>query len=841
VKLPGKEVEMKALSAVVVLVVLAGGLVHVQQAAATPSLLKATFGNLPIYFVENRGVYPDEVAYYIQGSDKTLFFTKDGITFRLRGGDRDWVVKLDFLGANPDAEPVGADRQRAVFSYFKGPEKDWKTGLRTFSKIVYRDLWPGIDLVYRAGVGALKYEFQVAPGADPGQIRLRYRGASSVSTSDTGALHVETLAGSFEDAPPAAWQEITGQRVPVEMRYRLVGDGEFGFHVGDYDRARALVLDPSVFVYCGYLGGATLDYATAIAVDSAGNTYITGYTDSSELTFPVNVGPDLTYNGPPDFDAFVAKVDALGTRLLYCGYIGGSTWDDAYGIAVDSAGHAYVAGSTYSSEQSFPVTVGPDLTFNGGMVDAFVAKVNPQGTALLYCGYIGGNQRDVAQAIAVDGAGQVCVTGWTRSSEQSFPVTVGPDLTFNGGGYDAFVAKVHGAGTGLLYCGYIGGTGSESGDGIAADAAGNAYVTGTTISNEQSFPVVAGPDLTHNGNDDAFVAKVNPQGTALVYCGYIGGISVDIAYGIAVDGAGSAYIAGGTCSDAQTFPVAVGPGLTFVGPSQSTDAFVAKINPSGTGLVYCGYIGGIGQEDAFGIALDPSGNAYVTGYTLSDQRSFPVRIGPDLTYKGGSTVYGGDAFVAKVSATGGGLAYCGYINGVGDDYGNSIAVDAAGNVYVCGTTQSNEHSFPVVAGPDLTFNGSTDAFVAKLAFTLLQAGGDPRPGGTVSLLLTAVGSVGLPYQLGSSLGTGPIPIDTRQIDLSLDALLAVSTTDLWPAIFCGYRGIIDSQNQAAAALCVPKVSALIGTRIHTAYVILDPQAPSGIRWISNMETFAITK
>ncbi|MBN2491955.1 MAG: hypothetical protein JXQ29_14000, partial [Planctomycetes bacterium] len=167
-----------------------------------PALLEATFGKLPLYFIENRGVFPADVAYYLQGSDKTLFFTKDGITFRLRGGDRDWVVKLEFLGANPDAMPRGADRQQAVFSYFKGPEKDWKTGLKTFSKVIYRDLWPGIDLVYQAGLGALKYEFQVAPGADPAQIQLRYRGASSVTTSETGALRVATPAGSFEDAPP---------------------------------------------------------------------------------------------------------------------------------------------------------------------------------------------------------------------------------------------------------------------------------------------------------------------------------------------------------------------------------------------------------------------------------------------------------------------------------------------------------------------------------------------------------------------------------------------------------------------------------------------------------------
>jgi len=201
------EVKMRVLSAVVGLAVILGTASIVSGQHADPSLLKASFSKLPIYFVENRGVYPDEIAYYVQGADKTLFFTKEGITFRLKGKDKGWVVKLEFVGANPDVLPRGEDKQQAVFSYFKGPEKDWKTGLKTYAKVVYEDLWPGIDLVYKGNVNELKYEFAVAPGADPGQIRLRYRGVEKLEHTARGSLCVKTPEGSFEDSPPVAWQE----------------------------------------------------------------------------------------------------------------------------------------------------------------------------------------------------------------------------------------------------------------------------------------------------------------------------------------------------------------------------------------------------------------------------------------------------------------------------------------------------------------------------------------------------------------------------------------------------------------------------------------------------------
>jgi len=840
-----KEVAMRAISAAVGSVALLGSAALAQGGGSpSPSLLKATFSKLPIYFIENRGVYPDPVAYYVQGADKTLFFTRDGVTFRLKGKSRAWVVKLRFIGAKRDVRPRGEERQPAVFSYFKGPEKDWKTGLTTYAKVVYEDLWPGIDLVYQGTVNRLKYEFVVKPGADPGQIRLRYEGATEVETTGTGGLRVETPAGDFQDEPPVAWQILDGEQVPVETAFRPAppsgGIGrDFVFHVGDYDRTRALVLDPCILVYCGYLGGGGWDVGTAIAVDASENAYVAGHTDSTEQTFPVKVGPDLKYGGGTN-DIFVAKVNAQGTGLVYCGYIGGSGLEWEPKVAVDRAGIAYVAGVTDSSEQTFPVKIGPDLTYNGGGSDAFVAKVNAQGTALLYCGYLGGADNDSIEGIVVGPTGEVHVAGYTWSNEKSFPVAVGPDLTQNGS-WDAFVAKVNAQGTALVYCGYIGGSNMDSGRGIAVDAAGNAYVTGDTWSDRTTFPVKVGPSLTYNvGGYDAFVAKVNAAGTALVYCGYIGGWGDDVGYGVAVDAAGSAYVAGWTTSLHQTFPVAVGPDLTYNGLG---DAFVARVNASGTGLDYCGYIGGQLKDWAEGIATDGVGNVYVTGGTESDETTFPVKDGPDLTYNGTRPGAPYDAFVAKVNSRGAVIVSCGYIGGSGEDVGQGIAVDAAGHAYVIGKTWSDEKTFPVKVGPDLTYGqGTYDAFVAKVEFSdHLVASGTARPGSTVSLDVSTASPSGIPYQFGTSLGTGPLPIDTRHLDLSPDALLLVSTADYWPWIFSGYRGVIDSQGRAKAAIHIPNLPALIGVRLHSASVTVDPAAPSGIRSISNTVSFSVAR
>jgi hypothetical protein len=324
---------------------------------------------------------------------------------------------------------------------------------------------------------------------------------------------------------------------------------------------------------------------------------------------------------------------------------------------------------------------------------------------------------------------------------------------------------------------------------------------------------------------------------ALLYCGYIGGIG-NTRSGIAADAAGNAYVTGTTGVDEKAFPVVVGPDLTYNGGTY--DAFVAKVNALGTSLDYCGYIGGGGDDwSSPSIAVDAGGNAYLTGYTNSTEHTFPVAVGPDTTHNGGM-----DAFVAKVNAHGSALVYCGYIGGAGEDSGCGIAVDVAGSTYVAGYTGSSEQTFPVKIGPDPIYNGGMygDAFVAKVALLDdLTASGTPRPGGTVILNLHAVEVRGIPYQVGTSLGTGPTRIDTRQIGLSVDMVMVLSVQGVLPGIFSGYSGMIDSQGQAQAAIYIPNAPALIGTHVHSAFVTLVPQAPSGITSISDTFSFVITK
>ncbi len=691
-------------------------------APPAPTGVRAGYGRIPLQFIPNEGQVSGHAAFYVRGGDRTIYFAAEGLTFALVGPRETgsetagrWVVKLDFVDANPEAVPASLETSGATVSFFKGRPGDWKTGLRTSSRIVYRELWPGIDLLYYGTAERMKYEFIVHPGGDPSRIKLAYRGAESVRLKADGRLEISTPAGGLQDDVPVAWQEVGDGRADVAVAYTLeAGEGGpenrahvYGFQVGEYDESLPLVLDPAILVYCGYLGGSSVDTGRGVAVDLSGNAYITGYTTSAEPEFPAIAGPDLTFNG--SYDAFVAKVNADGTDLVYCGYIGGSAGDYGYAVAVDDQGHAYVTGMTYSSADTFPVIAGPDLTHNGSR-DAFVAKVSTDGTDLAYCGYIGGAGGESGRGIAVDVSGHAYVTGRTSSWESSFPVAVGPGLAYKGGEHDAFAAKVKADGTGLVYCGYIGGEKADQGDAIAVDPSGHAYVTGTTYSTQTTFPTLGGPDIIHNGGADAFVAKLNPSGAGFVYSGFIGGANNDEGLGIAADDFGCAYVTGTTFSTETAFPVLVGPDLTHNG---GADAFVIKLNQTATTIVYSGFIGGSGDDTGKGIAVDGLGHAYVTGDTFSTEATFPVAVGPGLVHGGDR-----DAFAAKVNVVGTGLVYCGYIGGVDLDLGTGIAVDGSGNAYVVGYTRSTETTFPAVAGPGLikpALPGFNDGFAAKIS------------------------------------------------------------------------------------------------------------------------------
>lgn len=711
----------------------AGSLRWAQAAPPTSALLRQVAAR----FIENRGQLSGAVRYYVQGADRSVYFTPDGVTLSLTRLDGDpvalpaspparplpekaarYAVKLEFVDPAAGRSIEGEVRQPGTANFLRGRSRDWKRRVPTFAGLTYRQLWHGVDLCYRGTETGLKYEFRVQPGVDPAAIRLAYRGADRVSVTADGALQVETPGGTFTDPQPLAYQEQDGRRVPVTSRYEVArrpdGAWEYSFRLGRYDHHRPLVIDPALLLYCGYLGGSAQDLAAGVAVDAEGNAYVAGYTYSGEATFPAQAGFDPTANG--DVDAFVAKIRADGTGLEYCTYLGGTGSDSAACIAVDPDGRVCVGGATDSTEATFPVTGGPHLTYHG-QVDGWVARLKADGSGLDFCGYLGGNASDAIAGIATDADGHVFVAGNTFSNETTFPVIVGPDLTHNGI-LDAFVARLSASGSSLEYCGYLGGLDYENAYGAALAPNGELGVVGRTNSSEASFPVVTGPDLTFNSAPaeslDGFVARVKADGSGLVYSGFIGGSDNDTLYSIAFDPAGNAYVAGSTYSDETSFPVTQGPGLAHSGSGQ--DAFVAKVNAAGTALSYCGYLGGRGEDVAYGVAVDAGGNAYVGGATQATESSFPVKGGPDARFHGGFQ----DGFVARVRASGTGLDYCGYLGGAGTDLVSGIAVDLEGNAYVAGATGSGPDSFPARVGPLTTFSGGSastqsDGFIAKVS------------------------------------------------------------------------------------------------------------------------------
>jgi hypothetical protein len=535
-----------------------------------------------------------------------------------------------------------------------------------------------------------------------------------------GDLVLQTTVGPIRQRKPVIYQEVDGVRKDIPGGYVLKGEHQVGFKLAAYDASQALVIDP-VLSYSTYLGGSGEDRDPAIAVDAAGNAYVTGHTESTD--FPTTAGAfQTTFGGGPfnGGDAFVTKLNATGSALVYSTYLGGSGGDSGRGIAVDTAGNAYVTG--YTASTNFPTTAGAFQTTRGGfLMDAFVTKLNPTGSALVYSTLLGGSDLDSGEGIVVDAAGNAYVAGGTSSTD--FPTTAGAfQTTFGGGanqGGDAFVTELNPTGSALVYSTYLGGSGGDSAASIAVDADGNAYVTGRTLST--NFPTTAAAfQPTFGGGvccgGDAFVTKLNPTGSApLVYSTYLGGSDYDIGTGIALDTLGNAYVTGTTLS--TDFPTTAGAFQATYGGGG--DAFVTKLNPTGWAL-YSTYLGGSGGDSGRGIAVDAAGNAYVTGSTTST--NFPTTAGAlQTTFTGGVSPYGGyftDAFVTQLNPTGSApLVYSTYLGGGGDDVGNAIALDTLPNpnVYVTGYTFSP--NFPITTGAFQTMHvggDRLDVFVAKI-------------------------------------------------------------------------------------------------------------------------------
>jgi Beta-propeller repeat len=483
------------------------------------------------------------------------------------------------------------------------------------------------------------------------------------------------------------------------------------------------VLSPTLS-YSTYLGGSGGDIPQRAnnhtAVDSAGNVYVTGVTTSNDAAFQSLVHPLRPYGGGGD--AFVAKFNPAlsgSASLLYFTYLGGSGSDGGTGIAVDSAGNAYVTGYTNSTD--LPTAGAYQANLQSGY-DAFVTKLDASGN-ILYSTYLGtsGLTAGYGSVIAVDASGNAYVSATTNG----------------GGNFDAFVAKINPALSGsgsLVYSTYLGGSGSDQPYGVAVGGSGDVYVTGST--NSTNFPTKNAFQPNLSGGEDAFVAVLNPSLSQLVYATYLGGNRPGSGpfargLGVAVDSSGSAYVTGDT--SATNFPTTPGAFQTTAGHT-----YVAKINPASAGpgsLVYSTYLGGGTATPWGGIAVDGSGNAYVTGTT---QTGFPITANAIET---GLSRRAWAAFVTTLNATGSGLLFSTYLGGTstGDiSEGAGIAVDGSGNTYVTGRTAGD---FPTTAGAlQTTFGGGGyDAFVAKISpvVTPLLAANGPAAAGKVAHLTEA--------------------------------------------------------------------------------------------------------
>ena len=594
------------------------------------------------------------------------------------------LIKAHFVGANPNPQIIRGDRLPHNCNYFYGNDQaKWRTDVPNYSAITYKNIWPGIDLHYHGNGRGMKYDFIVNPGADISQIQIRYEGVDGLSISNSGDLQAQTRFGLIHENIPQVYQERAGSKVSALGRYQLIEPGIFGFEVEGYNPSFVLVIDPEL-LYSTYLGGSYADEGWGIAVDGSGSAYVTGRTVSSD--FPTVNPYDGTISG--SYDIFVTKFSVFGNSLVYSTYIGGSSIDRSHDIAVDGSGNAYVTGWTESSD--FP-TVNPyDGSLNADLYyDVFVTKLSPAGNSLTYSTYLGGIDFDFGYGIAVDGSGSAYVTGRTVSSD--FPMVNPYDGSINGN-TDVFVTKLSPAGNSLIYSTYLGGSIFDYGEDIAVDGSGSAYVTGFTYSSD--FPTVNPYDGSNSiGISDVFVTKFSPAGNSLTYSTYLGESYEDLGFGIAVDGSGSAYVTGCTYDD--DFPTVNPYDGSYNGGNG--DVFVTKLSPTGNSLAYSTYLGGSGSEEGRGIALDGSGSAYVTGHTHSsdfpavdpydgslngDTDVFVAKLSPagnSLTY---STFLGGSLADSSsgIAVDGSGNAYVtGYTESSDFPTANPIDEDWNGN------------------------------------------------------------------------------------------------------------------------------------------------------------------
>ncbi|MCU1343433.1 MAG: uncharacterized protein JWN92_2856 [Candidatus Acidoferrum typicum] len=748
-------------------------------ASSAPRALATNhYEQLPLAFEPTAPEAAGDAKFLARGQGYALFLTPRETVLALgTHSGSSAALRLKMVGANASPTFAALDELPGKSNYFlgKSPAK-WRTNVPNYRKVAESSIYNGIDIIYYGNQRQLEYDFVVAPGANPEVIQIEFQGAKNLRFDSAGDLLVNVGAGDVRLHKPIAYQGSGDAKHEVAASYVMKTAQSVSFQLARYDAGEQLIIDP-VLSYSTYLGGSEIDVGNAIAVAQDGTAFIAGGTFSAD--FPTVHKLPMSSEDHPQ-DAFVAKISADGSTLLYSTFLGGRFDDVANGIAVDAAGDAYVTGTTHSFD--FPVTFdsfnpvcGGDgkcgASWNtGGLIvsNAFVTKLNPAGSEILYSGFLGEYEHVRGLAIAVDQNEAAYVTGdgeanFTPTVTITAPATGPPDcprtntIPFGGGTTDAFVTKISATGTTIEYSTYLGGISDDSGPGISVDNAGNAFVVGVTHSAD--FPVTPGAAQTnYGGAGDAFVTEVNtnlPQ--TLGYSTFIGGAELDHANGVALDANGNVYVAGGAISN-NLFPSAAGFAKLNSG---NGDAFAAKLNPAvpGTaGVIYFTYLGGSKADSAAGIAVDGSGNAYVTGSTVSAAAtpSDPLAIGfPIIADTAFQPTYGGgnaDAFVTELNPTGTTLVYSSYLGGTNTEGAGGIAVDTAGSAYVTGQTCSPD--FPVSNALQKASAGNCDAYISKVT---IQHGLAVNPGSLVFLAQNQ-GTTSAPQTLTITNGDTPVTI-----------------------------------------------------------------------------------
>ena len=617
-----------------------------------------------------------------------------------QGGGR---LSVTLEGAKKGSVGVGASPLKARLNRFRGARPEaWQTQLSLFERVSFASVYSGVDVVYYGNGSQLEYDFEVAPGADPRQIRMRITGAEAIKLADNGDMVLQTRGGEVRQHRPVAFQTVQGKRVEVEASYEISPDKQVSIALASYRRDLPLIIDP-VLSYATYLGGAGVDRAWAVAVDALGNAYVAGDTRSPSITNRLGQ-PFPGYVGGNDIggDAFVAKVNADGSGLAWLTYLGGSAADGAYALALDGSGNVLVAGHTGSPD--FPTTNAFQPKISGTheprssiyQPDAFVAKLSASGSQLLYSTFLGGSGDDEALGLAVDAAGFAYVTG--QSSSTNFPTTVGG--LANQGGDDAFVAKISPSGSTLVYAVTFGGQSVDSGEGIAVDALGRAIVTGLTSST--NFPLVKPLQSTNAGGYDAFVSRLTADGSGFDFSTLLGGTGSDYGIRIQLDTSGRPVVVGQTYS--ADLPVTNSVQSALGGGS---DAFVARLTADLSAFDLVTYLGGDGMDAAWDVALDGMDNIYVAG--LVNSTNFPTADALRSTLSGFE-----DAFLTVLAADGTNLIFSTYFGGEDNDEGYGLAVEPGGTAYLVGKTFSTTN---VISGTNVLQSdfggGGSDAFVAR--------------------------------------------------------------------------------------------------------------------------------